>query len=295
MKDRPQALDDTDVVRALNAGWQIETTGMRYVPLGGGCYHWSADDIDQRRWFVSATDLDDAPWLGPDRASAWRRLETTMQVAADLRTAFGHSFVVAPRPCRDGSVAWRSNERYGVVIHHFLEGECGDFGAPLDESTTAAVLDMIAPLHSTPTGSVELDGLIDLAPGDAIDPDDPRFGPVLDRYNELRRSCDGQQQVVTHGEPHAGNFMRVDGETYLIDWDTVAIALPERDLWLLVDHGKADALAGYEERTGHAPDPEALALYRLRWAIDDLMGAVRDGDDAATHRLLETARAAAGL
>ena len=295
VKEWPEALDGAAVVQALFTGWQIETTDIRFVPLGEGCYHWSVDDTDQRRWFVSATDLDDAPWLGADRASAWRRLKTTMQAAADLRTTVGHSFVVAPTPCPDGCVAWRVNERYGLVIHDFLEGECGDFGAPLDESTSATVLDMVAALHATPTASVELGGLVEIAPRDALDLDDPAFGPILDRYDELRRSCDGQQQVVTHGEPHAGNIMRVDGDTYLIDWDTVALALPERDLWLLVDHGIADVLTGYEERTGHLPNPEALSLYRLQWTIEDLMGSIRDGDDAASQRLLEQASIAAGL
>lgn len=182
-----------------------------------------------------------------------------------------------------------------MVIHHFLEGESGHFGAPLDESTSAAVLDMVAALHATPTSSIELGGLDDLAPGDVLDPDDATFGPILDRYDELRMWCDGQRRVITHGEPHAGNVMRVHGETYLIDWDTVALALPERDLWLLLDHGNTEALAGYEERTGHTPNPDALSLYRLRWAIEEPLGAVRDGDDASTQRLRQKARTAAGL
>ena len=99
--------------------------------------------------------------------------------------------------------------------------------------------------------------------------------------------------MITHGEPHAGNVMRSGDVTYLIDWDTAAIALPERDLWLLVDHGNADALRLYESRTGHAVDHEALALYRLRWKVEELIGAVRDRDEAATQRALASARVAA--
>lgn len=295
MKHRPEAFEDADVVRALTAGWQIETTEMRYAPLGGGCYHWTVYDNDGRRWFVSATDLDDAPWLGPDRDIAWRALEAAMRAAATLRSEVGHSFVVAPIPCWDGSVVWRVDPRYGLVVHHFVEGECGDFAAPFNEPESTAVLDMVAALHATPIRSVELGELIELEPGEALDLDDPTLGPILGRYDELRRSCDGRELVITHGEPHAGNVMRVDDEICLIDWDTVALALPERDLWLLVDHGNAEALAGYERRTGHTPDPEALSLYRLRWAIEELMGAVRDGDAAATRRTLDKARGAAEL
>ena len=45
-----------------------------------------------------------------------------------------------------------------------------------------------------------------------------------------------RELVVTHGEPHAGNVMRrSDGRHLLVDWDTVAVAPPERDLWMHMD------------------------------------------------------------
>ena len=40
--------------------------------------------------------------------------------------------------------------------------------------------------------------------------------------------------VVTHGEPHPVNVMQTDAGRVLIDWDTVAIAPPERDLWMVI-------------------------------------------------------------
>ena len=43
---------------------------------------------------------------------------------------------------------------------------------------------------------------------------------------------------MTHGEPHAGNVMRTDEGRLLVDWDTVALAPPERDLWMLVVGGR---------------------------------------------------------
>jgi len=65
--------------------------------------------------------------------------------------------------------------------------------------------------------------------------------------------------VVTHGEPHGGNVMRA-GETHvLVDWDTVALAPPERDLWWLAD-----------DVPGEEIDQAALQLYRLRWQLDDV-------------------------
>jgi spectinomycin phosphotransferase len=52
----------------------------------------------------------------------------------------------------------------------------------------------------------------------------------------------------------------------LIDWDTVGLAPPERDLWRLSD----DALDHYAEMTGRVVDPSRIELYRLRWALDDV-------------------------
>jgi spectinomycin phosphotransferase len=75
--------------------------------------------------------------------------------------------------------------------------------------------------------------------------------------------------VITHGEPHSANVMRAGADHYLVDWDTVALAPPERDLWMLVEDG-ADGFAGYTNATGHQIDREAVDFYRLTWDLKDL-------------------------
>jgi len=54
----------------------------------------------------------------------------------------------------------------------------------------------------------------------------------------------------------------------LIDWDTVALAEPERDLWML-DDGPL-ALDVYIESTGHTVDQSAIEFYRLAWTMSDI-------------------------
>ena len=61
----------------------------------------------------------------------------------------------------------------------------------------------------------------------------------------------------------------------LIDWDTVALAPPERDLWMVATETGGE-LRRYTELTGRPVDATALELYRLRWALDDLSCFVRD-------------------
>ena len=75
--------------------------------------------------------------------------------------------------------------------------------------------------------------------------------------------------VVTHGEPHAGNVMRTGAGRVLVDWDTVALAPPERDLWMLVAGG-ADAADLYVRATGTQLDDAALDFFRLAWDLSDL-------------------------
>lgn len=83
--------------------------------------------------------------------------------------------------------------------------------------------------------------------------------------------------VVTHGEPHPGNVLRTAAGLRLVAWDTVQIAPPERDLWLVVGDtaDKADDwLAGYVRATAHQISPAGLALYRLWWELADIAGFV---------------------
>ena len=42
--------------------------------------------------------------------------------------------------------------------------------------------------------------------------------------------------VVTHGEPHSGNFIASpDGAMHFVDWDTVRLGPRERDLAILAE------------------------------------------------------------
>jgi spectinomycin phosphotransferase len=79
----------------------------------------------------------------------------------------------------------------------------------------------------------------------------------METYEALaaRAALSPEEYVVTHGEPHGGNLCDTGAGLRLVDWDTVALAAPERDLWMLGDD------------VGNA---ERLALYRMRWRLDDV-------------------------
>jgi spectinomycin phosphotransferase len=99
----------------------------------------------------------------------------------------------------------------------------------------------------------------------------------------------GTDQVITHGEPHPANFIRTDGRLLLVDWDTVGLGPPERDLWMVTTDA-GDELARYTELSGRRLNPTALRLYRLRWTVDDLSLAVA-GFRSAHTETADTVRA----
>ncbi|MFI7615206.1 phosphotransferase enzyme family protein [Nonomuraea terrae] len=282
MRDRPDDLDES-LLRPALAAWGIEAAGLDYAPVGFGDFHWIARDGRGRRWFVTVADV---------RRQTFDGLRLAMDTAAALREEAGLEFVVAPLRAADGSTLRRlDRHRYAMSVFPHVEGVAGDFGDEPDAAARAAVIDLLAELHATPpplttpARPVRLAGravLEDaLRPGGSV----PWLGgPYAEPARELvaghaaalrrglaefdRLAGEEWEPVLTHGEPHPGNLLRAGERRFLVDWDTVGMAAPERDLWL-VARDDAD-LARYAAATGRTPDQAALALYRLRWALDDV-------------------------
>lgn len=87
---------------------------------------------------------------------------------------------------------------------------------------------------------------------------------LMQRYDQLvPYALAGRDRwVVTHGEPHTGNVMRLPGDGIgggirLIDWDTVRLAPPERDLWM-ISPGEPDA------------DSSIIELYQRWWELAEI-------------------------
>ena len=93
---------------------------------------------------------------------------------------------------------------------------------------------------------------------------------MLGIFDRLSREVAGlgSPWVVTHGEPHSVNVMRTVAGNMLVDWDTVALAPPERDLWMFI--GDTDDAPAYVEATGHRPERVAIDFFRLMWDFADL-------------------------
>lgn len=303
MRDRPVDLDEQQIQSALT-DWGVHAAALSHVPWGFGDHHWSATDTFGRRWFLALADLEHKAFLGGDPDTVLRRLRAAMDTAAHLRDEGGLGFVVAPLRSGRGQTVHRIGARYALSVFPYAKGTPGDFEQAHTPGHRAQLLDTLARLHaSTPPHTVratplELAGAERLA---ELTADPGRIGDqgpfaeltaellaehravLLDRLAEFGRRAAGvdtSRAVTTHGEPHPGNLLWRRTGPLLVDWDAVGLAVPERDLWLVTDD--PDELARYAEATGHVPDPALLALYRLRWDLQDVVEFV--DRFAAPHR-----------
>ncbi len=275
---------------------------MSYVPEGGGSHHWKVTDASGGVIFVRVDDLDDKDWLGDTRDVVFERLGRALATAGALRTNAELSFVVAPSPANDGSLVRRLTSRYAISVYSYLAGVSYPFGLYTEHAVRSAAMEMVTAVHSaTPIVGhlapphVPRIGRRDHLDAFLRDPDQPwNGGPfggpahdllaphaatlaeVVRAYDDLVEATSDARSatVVTHGEPHPANVMLVSGALVLIDWDTVALAAPERDLWMVAREDD-DLLGRYEAVTGHNVDPAIMTLYALRWYLDDIASAVQ--------------------
>jgi len=311
----PQLISEDAVLATVEDGWGLRLEQLRYVPEGAGAYHWIGRDQDGRNWFVTCDDLDIKPWLGPDRDSVYDGLCAAYRTAADLRAA-GLNFVAAPVAAPTDAIAQRMDDRHSVSIFEVIDGASGRWGQAVEPQTRDELVTMLADLHRAPTSvrAHRLHGL-EVAARDRLEvaiaavdevwdagplseqgrkllaPHVDMIAGWLAQLDQLAADVLGDGvAVVTHGEPHPGNVMTGRTGLMLVDWDTVAMARPERDLWMLVEVDDRVART-YQQLTGVSLDPELLAAYRRLWATTDLaMFAAQllteHADDADTRQAL---------
>jgi spectinomycin phosphotransferase/16S rRNA (guanine(1405)-N(7))-methyltransferase len=266
-----------DGLRALLANsWKVQVATLAYVPVGFGSHHWSVQDTDGGRWFVNVDDLAAFPL---DTDDPLRSLGNALSVPRALVDG-GHPLTVAPEPTIDGAPLAELGTGFAVSVHRHLDGESFDW-QPWEKAgpgLAAEALAVVTDLHRVPRaawGAAEVEtfaipkraGLEALLTGQVLDAGlgpfarhasraisrrAPALSALLAHYDRLAEEARAEPDgfVLTHGEPHLGNFMRVGGRLLLIDWDSARIGPPERDLWSF-----------------GLGDPRLRELFRLRWDL----------------------------
>jgi spectinomycin phosphotransferase/16S rRNA (guanine(1405)-N(7))-methyltransferase len=275
---RPDLSDDA-LVAALAAAWGLGVREIAYVPEGFGSYHWRVD-TDHGRRFVTVDD---------GRGRQLPRLVAALSAARALRDG-GLKFVIAPEWTRARDIVHVIGGRHAVALYPFVSGETHAWGADRTAAERRAVLDLLAELHAAPRNGALVDDfeiphrdvLVDV-PAETWNTGPfgelarkvfaehaERVGTRLARYEELVTVVgDAHRDVVTHGEPHQANTISTDDGVVLIDWDTLLVAPPERDLWSMAREDP-QTIDDYVARTGVTPRVDALECYRLRWDLTEV-------------------------
>jgi spectinomycin phosphotransferase len=322
MRDEPAALPPSVLLSALQEHWAISIRSLEYAPVGAGSYHWIVEQDNGQRLFLTADNLGFMGTQdGVNSEGDFAGLKAAYETAAALRRQ-GLAFVLAPLADQRGHLVHRVLPEWALAVFPLVEGASGHFGVWADSATQVAAAEIIGELHRAEapksirrwTARVPHFDALTRALGDLSRP--WGSGPYGDRTRQLLsarrgdiealirrygRMADAVMQrsakwVVTHGEPHGSNFITAeDGSRYLIDWDTVRLAPPERDLWIVL-RGDTEALAG-----AYTPDPTAMELFRVRWDLADICVYVRrfrqphggTEDDEASWQELDRALATA--
>ncbi len=301
MYEEPAGLDRRHVTDTLQAEWEIPVESLQYDPVGFGTHHYVAQS-ERGKWFVNVDELAAKTWLGCGADQAYEGLSRALQTAFDLRSS-GLEFVHGPTARIDGGVLARVGGEYAISVYSFIEGRPGAYDEALADTERRTVLSALGRLHAA-TATVPRD----LPRCDAVsiplrerlnqaleDPGSTWTGgpfsesarllllAARDSVRELLEAFDGladvygtpdESWVITHGEPHTANIIWTQSSFALIDWDTVALGPPERDLWMLPPRSD-DEWNAYTSSGGAAVKrPDALELFRLWWSLAEIAGYV---------------------
>ena len=292
----PAGIDERDLVDVLGATWALDVDELTYLPKGSGSYHWIAAVGGRPTCFVTVDDLDTKPWIGTTRESTLEGLSVALQATWVLNHEVGLAFVVGPVRNANGSTVVRISDQFSVAVFPLVEGRPGNWGEPISAWERNALLVALAKLHSASLVDIHISrnpldlperafliGALDSVdlPWEGGPLSEPARSALADHAPTARGwlqkldvlgarlgEMDGVE-VATHGEPHPGNLIHAADGLRLIDWDTLALARPERDLWML-DDGSSGAFAPYQDLTGARISDTAISFYRLAWTLSDI-------------------------
>jgi spectinomycin phosphotransferase/16S rRNA (guanine(1405)-N(7))-methyltransferase len=230
------------------------------------------------------------------RSALGFHLRRALEAATDLR-ALGCSFVVAPITTK-ADEPFIQFSGYSVALYPFIEGRILSFEEPFGKADRDHVLAKVLALHRVPISAVrppdtegfvvpwldqldrslhlDSEGGLPKGPYAAIAAqllvdNEAQIRRLISRYRALVALylSDPAPVVITHGEIHPGNVMETSEGWVIVDWDTVLLAPPERDLWRLAQ-ADGSVLREYEDTTGTALTEWLVEMYGIRWDLAEI-------------------------
>jgi hypothetical protein len=164
-------------------------------------------------------------------------------------------YSLAVHPCitgtpvgEDGEFARAGDRR--AVLDLLVQLHCAEAVRPRAEDFVVPHLDALGPMMGEPREAWQ-GGPCARRAGELLQARAAGLGVLVSAYAGLARRVAQRRDrmVITHGEPHAGNVMTAPGGLVLVDWDTVLLAQPERDLWDMAGDDRS-LLEHYTRATG---------------------------------------------
>ncbi|MFC4056146.1 phosphotransferase family protein [Actinomadura syzygii] len=270
---RPSSISDEAIAHGVATHWLPEIADISYLPWGFGAHHWRATG-GGTTLFVTLDQLE------PRHTAT--SLEAAYAGAAALAVA-GLDVACAPLPARSGR--FTLDVGAGVLsVTPWLEGRSPTEAEAREPRHVREVVLALAALHR----AAPLDGMRSWTPQVGPDfADELRdrtakpwtSGPLAEqarvalaahddaikgwtgRYLELAEMAFSRRDswVPTHGEPHNDNQVMTSHGLRLVDWESLALAPPERDYADLLP--AADLLL---------PDPAMVELFALDWRLSEI-------------------------
>ncbi len=299
MLERP-ALEDSTIVAGLREAYTVPVERLEFVPLGN----------DSAAWTYRATASDGGILFVKVRREP---RQAAIRIPRFLRDA-GLTEVVAALPTRSGA-PWLEIGPWSVLVYPFVDApsakrvgmneagwrRLGSFAARLHGTILPDDLRALLPredfrprsnevaarvareVRAYPSKTVSHDELADRLVA-AWKAHRAEIEWLIRRSDELGRRIRGRAEktstlpfVPCHADLHVGNVLvGPDASIWVVDWDEVVLAPPERDLMFVrgsvvagpVSDREADAFeSGYGSSEA---DPLLIAWYRIDWAVQDL-------------------------
>jgi spectinomycin phosphotransferase/16S rRNA (guanine(1405)-N(7))-methyltransferase len=292
----PTDLSDSDLEEAIGHAWGVPVASLEYHAVGFGSHHRVATDNQGLRHFVTVDELSSESHFGDEVSALGFHLRRALEAATDLR-ALGCSFVVAPITTK-ADEPFIQFSGYSVALYPFIEGRILSFEEPFGKADRDHVLAKVLALHRVPISAVrppdtegfvvpwldqldrslhlDSEGGLPKGPYAAIAAqllvdNEAQIRRLISRYRALvaQYLSDPAPVVITHGEIHPGNVMETSEGWVIVDWDTVLLAPPERDLWRLAQ-GDGSVLREYGDTTGTAPTEWLVEMYGIRWDLGEI-------------------------
>ena len=271
---RPLSVSDETIADVVAAHWLPQVTDIGYLPWGFGAHHWRVIG-GATTLFVTLDQLE------PRHTGS--SLEAAYAGAAALADA-GLNMVCAPLPARSGQ--FTVDVGAGVLsVTPWLQGSSPTEAQAREPRHVREVV-------------LALDALHRAVPPEEIRPWTPKVaasfahelrtrtaepwtsGPLAEearlalaahiepiqrwteRYLDLAEAARARRDawVPTHGEPHNDNQVVTADGVQLVDWESLALAPPERDY--------ADLPASAHELL--RADPAMLELFALDWRLSEI-------------------------